>query len=105
MRTLIVVALGMAIMLLFLIAAHFVNKSRGAGFMDGGRLFIWFWLAATLLNGAYGFFAHGISLLVALMVFVIMFGAPAGAAWYLSRMIRRRHAPPPQKPEALPPTA
>jgi hypothetical protein len=27
------------------------------------------------------------------MVFVVVFGAPAGAAWYLSRMIRRRHAP------------
>jgi hypothetical protein len=97
MRTLIIVAIGMAVMLLFLAAAHFVNKSRGAGFMDGGRLFIWFWLVATVLNGAYGFFAHGISLLVELMVFVIVFGAPAGAAWYLSRMIRLRHAPPAPK--------
>jgi hypothetical protein len=105
MHTLILVAAGMAVMLLFLVAAHFVNKTRGAGFMDGGKLFIWFWLVVTVLNGAYGFFAHGISLLVELMVFVVVFGAPAGSAWYLSRMIRRRHAPPPEKPEISPPTA
>ena len=105
MHTLILVASGMAAMLLFLITAHFANKSRGAGFIDGGRLFIWFSLVATVLNGAYGFLAHGISLLVELMVFVVVFGAPAGAAWYLSRMIRRRHAPPAQKPEASPPAA
>lgn len=97
MRTLVIVAIGMAIMLLFLVVAHFVNKSRGAGFTDGGRLFIWFWLVATVLNGAYGFFAHGVSLLVEIAVFAILFGAPAGCAWYLSRMIRRRHAPPVSK--------
>lgn len=95
MRTLVILAIGMAIMLLFLVAAHFVNKSRGAGFVDGGKLFIWFWLVATLLNGAYGFFAHGVSLTVEIAVFAILFGVPAGAAWYLSRLIRRRHAPPP----------
>lgn len=100
MHTLILVAAGMAVMLLFLTVAHFVNKTRGAGFIDGGRLFIWFWLVATLLNGAYGFFAKGISLPVELMTFVIAFGAPAGSAWYLSRMIRRRQAPPAEKPEA-----
>lgn len=95
MRTLVILAIGLAIMLLFLVTAHFVNKSRGAGFVDGGKLFIWFWLVATLLNGAYGFFAHGVSLLVEIAVFAILFGVPAGAAWYLSRLIRRRHAPPP----------
>jgi hypothetical protein len=105
MRTLTIVAIGMAVMLAFLIVAHFINKSRGAGFTDGGRLFIWLWLVVTVLNGAYGYFAHGISLLVELMVFVVVFGAPAGAAWYLSRMIRRRHAPPAPKPDVLPPAA
>lgn len=94
MRTLTIIAIGMAVMLLFLTVAHFVNKSRGAGFVDGGRLFVWFWLAATLANGAYGFFVHHVSLLVELGVFAIAFGAPAGSAWYLSRMIRRRVAPP-----------
>ncbi|MFN4282513.1 MAG: hypothetical protein ACK4NA_07730 [Alphaproteobacteria bacterium] len=94
MRTLVILAIGLAVMLLFLVVAHFVNKSRGAGFVDGGKLFIWFWLVATLLNGAYGFFAHGVSLLVEIAVFAILFGVPAGAAWYLSRLIRRRHAPP-----------
>ena len=97
MRTLVIIAIGMAVMLLFLVVAYFVNKSRGAGFMDGGRLFIWFWLAATLANGAYGFFAHGVSLLVEIAVFAILFGVPAGCAWYLSRMIHRRHAPPAAK--------
>jgi hypothetical protein len=95
MRTLVIIAIGMAILLLFLIVAHFVNKSRGAGFVDGGRLFIWLWLVVTLINGFYGFFAHGVSLMVEIVVFVMLFGVPAGSAWYLSRMIRRRYAPPP----------
>jgi hypothetical protein len=68
-------------------------------------LFIWFWLVVTVLNGAYGFFVDGISLRVELLTFVIAFGAPTGCAWYLSRMIRRRQAPPAQKPDVVPPAA
>ena len=104
-HTLSVIAIGMGIMLLFLIAAHFVNKSRGVGFIDGGRLFIWFWLVTALLCGAYNLFAISHGLLVELMVFVVVFGAPAGVSWYLSRMIRCRHAPPVPKPDVLPPRA
>lgn len=99
MHTLILVAAGFALMLLFLVAAELVNRRRGAGFVDGGRLFIWFWLVAMLLNVLAGMLIAGLGLLTELAVFVIVFGLPAGAAWYLSRLIRRRQAPPPDRPD------
>jgi hypothetical protein len=98
MHTLILIAAGFAVMLLFLGVAEWINRRRGAGFFDGGRLFIWFWLLAMMANMAVGLFITDFSLLTELAVFAIAFGLPAGAAWYLSRLIRRRQAPPSERP-------
>ncbi len=49
----------------------------------GARLFIWVWLAASLLNGAVGMFWAGIPLINEIGAFIPIFGIPAAAAWYL----------------------
>ena len=49
----------------------------------GARMFIWAWLAASLLNGAAGVFWHGIPLINEVGAFIPIFGIPAAAAWYL----------------------
>jgi asparagine N-glycosylation enzyme membrane subunit Stt3 len=96
-----IVAVGFAVMLLFLAVANVLNKRGGARYVDGPRLFIWVWLAATLANGAYGAFVAGIGLAVEAVVFVIAFGAPAGVAWYVARMIKRREAASAIKPPGV----
>jgi hypothetical protein len=55
---------------------------------DGAQAFIWLWLVASLINGAYGFLGHNIPLINEVGAFVVIFGVPAAAAWYLSRRLR-----------------
>jgi hypothetical protein len=63
---------------------HQRGKSRGA---DGARLFIWIWLAITIVDFWVGVEeGHAVSL--ELGVHALIFIVPAAAAWYLSR--RRR---------------
>jgi hypothetical protein len=52
---------------------------------DGAQAFIWLWLVASLINGAYGYFGHNIPLINEVGAFIVIFGVPAGAAWYLSK--------------------
>ena len=47
-------------------------------------LFIWVWLAASLLNGAVGVFKAGIPLINEIGAFIPIFGIPAAVAWYLA---------------------
>jgi len=62
------------------------GKSRGA---DGARLFVWIWLAITIVDFWVGVEeGHAVSL--ELGVHIIIFVVPAAAAWYLSR---HRRAP------------
>ena len=50
----------------------------------GAALFIWVWLAASVLNGAVGVFRAGIPLTNELAAFIPIFGIPAAIAWYLA---------------------
>jgi hypothetical protein len=50
----------------------------------GAIVFIWAWLAASILNGAVGVFKAGIPVINEVGAFVLIFGIPAAAAWYLA---------------------
>lgn len=82
-----VVVFGLVALAVFVAAASLLNRNGWA--VDGAYAFIWVWLAAALLNGAVGTFYVGIPLLSELAAFVLIFGIPAGAAWFLSRRFRQ----------------
>jgi hypothetical protein len=50
----------------------------------GAVVFIWAWLAAALLNGAVGVLRAGIPIVNEAGAFILIFGVPAAAAWYLA---------------------
>jgi hypothetical protein len=89
MRTLLMTVIGVALAVAFDVVVamlHQRGKSRAA---DGARLFIWIWLAITIVDFWVGV-EEGHGILLELGVHLLIFVAPAAAAWYLSR--RRRAA-------------
>jgi hypothetical protein len=50
----------------------------------GAVVFIWAWLAASILNGAVGVLKADVPLINELGAFVVIFGIPAAIAWYLA---------------------
>jgi hypothetical protein len=50
----------------------------------GAIVFIWAWLAASILNGAVGVLKAGIPVINEVGAFVLIFGIPAAAAWILA---------------------
>jgi hypothetical protein len=68
-----------------LAATMFIATSTGKRAADGARIFIWLWLVASLINGAYGFFGHSIPLINEVGAFIVIFGAPAAVAWFVSK--------------------
>jgi hypothetical protein len=80
------VVFGLVALAVFVGGAALLNRNGWA--VDGAYAFIWVWLVAALLNGAVGTLHVGIPLINELAAFVLIFGIPAGAAWYLSRRFR-----------------
>jgi hypothetical protein len=74
---------GLVVLALFLLVARLL-RSRGQA-VDGASAFIWVWLIASVANGAVGVLQAGIPLLNEMAAFIVIFGVPAAAAWYLSR--------------------
>jgi hypothetical protein len=89
MRTLLMTVIGVAFAVAFEVIfemLHRRGKSHGA---DGARVFIWIWLAITVVDFWVGVEeGHAVSL--ELGVHALIFIVPAAAAWYLWR--RRRAA-------------
>ena len=80
MHILIVVIGGLAALAMFYFASGMVGRSGAAG----AALFIWVWLVASILNGAVGVLRVGIPIVNEIGAFVLIFGIPAAAAWYLA---------------------
>jgi hypothetical protein len=80
MHILMLVAIGLIVLAVFYFGAGLFQQSR----QGGARIFIWVWLAASLVNGAVGVLGAGIPLLNEVGAFVPIFGIPAAAAWYLA---------------------
>ncbi len=73
-------------------ARHFHSGGDPAGrrAADGARIFILPWLAAAIINMVIGVYWAGVPLSTELPVLVVVFGVPAGIAWYLARWLRAR---------------
>jgi hypothetical protein len=52
---------------------------------DGARIFIWPWLAISVLNLLAGVYWANIPLSVEIPVLAVVFAVPAGVAWFLTR--------------------
>lgn len=85
MHTLILTSSGLVLLLAFVLVANSINKRKSAHAVNGARLFIWFWLVISIINFSIGVFAAGYSVISEVIVHVLVFGLPAGIAWYLSR--------------------
>lgn len=80
MHILMVVVGGLMALALFYFAAVLTGRAGSAGAV----LFIWVWLVASLLNGAVGVFMANIPVINEAGAFLLIFGIPAAAAWFLA---------------------
>ena len=80
MHILIVIIGGLSALAMFYLGYRLAGHSPAAG----AALFIWVWLAASILNGFVGVFTAGIPVINEIGAFILIFGLPAAAAWYLA---------------------
>ena len=88
MHTLRLTLTGLILLSVFVFVAAQINQRKGRTAVDGAWIFIWVWLVVSTLNFFVGVFVAGYSVAMEVGVHVVVFGLPAGVAWYLSR--RRR---------------
>jgi hypothetical protein len=90
MHTLRITLIGLILLSLFVFVAAQINQRTTRAPVDGARMFIWVWLAASLVNFSVGVFVAGYSVLTEIAVHVVVFGVPAAVAWFLSRRFRAK---------------
>jgi hypothetical protein len=81
-----VVVFGLVALGVFVAATVVLRRSGFA--IDGALIFIWVWLAASLVNGAIGVAYANIPIVNEIAAFIPIFGIPAIAAWYVSRRMQ-----------------
>jgi len=82
--------IGLILLWAFVFVASRINERRGKQTVHGARIFIWVWLAVSVVNFCVGVFVANYSFATEIGVHVIVFGLPAGVAWHLSRRFRSR---------------
>jgi hypothetical protein len=82
MHILIVIVFGLVALGVFAAAGALTGKT--AGLKNAAGIFIWFWLAVSVVNGAFGVFQAGIPVVNEIGAFIPIFGVPGLAAWYLA---------------------
>ena len=80
MHIAIVIIGGLAALAMFYLGARMFGWPPAIG----AFVFIWAWLAASILNAAVGVLKAGIPVINEAGAFVLIFGIPAAAAWYLA---------------------
>jgi hypothetical protein len=80
MHVLMFVVIGLVALAAFYFGAAVFGRSG----QTGAFVFIWAWLAASLVNGAVGVLRAGIPVLNEIGAFIPIFGIPAALAWYLA---------------------
>jgi len=80
MHILMFVVIGLVALAAFYFGAALFGRSG----QTGAVVFIWAWLAASLVNGAVGVLRAGIPILNEVGAFIPIFGIPAAVAWYLA---------------------
>jgi hypothetical protein len=87
-HTLTVTLSGLVLLLVFLFVANSINKRKNKRVIDAAWIFIWFWLAVSIVNFCVGVFVANYPVATELGVHIVVFGLPAGIAWYLLRKFR-----------------
>jgi hypothetical protein len=83
MHIVMVTAIGILLLGAFVLGGYLLNKTGGVA--NAALYFIWFWLAAAIVNGIFGTMRAGIPVINEIGAFIPIFGIPAALAWYLSR--------------------
>ena len=83
MHILMVTAIGLLLLGAFVLGGYQLNKTSGIA--NGALYFIWFWLAASIMNGIFGTMRAGIPVLNEIGAFIPIFGIPAAVAFYILR--------------------
>jgi FtsH-binding integral membrane protein len=92
MHTLRITLIGLILLSLFIFVAAQINQRKNRPAVDGAYLFLWVWLVVSVVNFCVGVFIAHYSVLTELGVHVVVFGLPAGVAWFMSRKFRSRAA-------------
>jgi hypothetical protein len=80
MHILMLVIAGLVALAVFFFGARLLRSSGQAG----AAVFIWVWLVASIVNGAFGVMHAGIPVINEIGAFIPIFGIPAALAWYLA---------------------
>ncbi len=83
MHMLMMTTIGLLMLAGVMIGAKTLNRGAPPRTIDGPRIFLWIWLVVSAGNFLTGVFVAGYSVMSELGVHVIVFGVPAGLAWYL----------------------
>lgn len=89
MRTVALTSLGVVLLIAFVAIAATASKRHGPPAFNAPRAFIFLWLGVSAAHFYIGVFREGYPIGVELAVHAIIFGIPAGIAWYLLRRSRR----------------
>jgi hypothetical protein len=81
MHTLMLVVGGLVALGIFILAAVLLKQGVAAG----ARIFIWPWLAASLVNMTVGVYWANFPYSIEVPVLIVVFGVPAAAAWFIAR--------------------
>lgn len=80
MHILMLVLIGLVFLAGFWFGARLMARTPE----QGAAVFIWAWLAASLLNAVVGVVQAGIPVINEIGALIPIFGIPAGIAWYLA---------------------
>ena len=81
MHTLTLVVGGLVALGIFVLAAVMLGRRIA----DGARVFIWPWLAASVVNMLLGIYWANMPFSVEIPVLVVVFGVPAAVAWLVAK--------------------
>ena len=85
MHTIIVIAGGLALLAIFVLAAHLSNSDRARA----AFYLIPVWFVAALINMLVGIFRAGYSFAAEAPIFLVVFGVPAAVAWAIGKYAGR----------------
>jgi hypothetical protein len=88
MRTLALTSLGVVLLLAFVAIAATARKHDAPAAFNAPRAFIFLWLGISVAHFYIGVVREGHPVGMELALHAIIFGVPAGIAWYLSRRSR-----------------
>ena len=85
MRTLFIIFGGLTLLFIFVLVSRLINRTGGGA--GGAGVFIWVWGLIAAANAITGVIGAGISPLIELGVFLVVFGVPAAIAWFTAKKL------------------